>query len=204
MKWVGEQKQFQTQKILEKIQKGKNQNKYTQKCLQLCKSWKGPVTSVEELANPDKVEKIVWMELTYYRDTHKSDIVQQPDLFKINKIVHEEQLLNLCALLSGQDPMSGFVTLPSNSEAEKVLSSSETLKLNEDDDAIQVGMNYVTLFLEGDLTTWYISSCTKQNDDGPYTMDHLHQLHNGSNLKRKHPAKTDTDNLKAESIVECH
>ena len=37
-KWIDTQKQFQTAKILEKIKKGKNQCKYTQKCFQLCKS----------------------------------------------------------------------------------------------------------------------------------------------------------------------
>ena len=47
--WVNNQKHFQTQKILEKIEKGKNQAKYTNKCLQLCKSWRGPATRVEEL-----------------------------------------------------------------------------------------------------------------------------------------------------------
>ena len=48
--WVGEQKQLHALKILEKIEKGKNQSKYTQKCLQLCKSWNGTATSVYELS----------------------------------------------------------------------------------------------------------------------------------------------------------
>ena len=51
------------QNFLEKIEKGKNQSKYTEKCLQLCKSWNGSVTSVDELreilkANCGKAEKI--------------------------------------------------------------------------------------------------------------------------------------------------
>ena len=33
--WVDEQKQFHKLKILDKIEKGKNQSRYTQKCLQL-------------------------------------------------------------------------------------------------------------------------------------------------------------------------
>ena len=57
--WVDEQKQFHQLKILEKIEKGKNQSMYTQKCLQQCKGWNGPATSVKELhtilnSNPDK------------------------------------------------------------------------------------------------------------------------------------------------------
>ena len=62
--WVDEQKQFHQLKILEKIEKGKNQSMYTQKCLQQCKGWNGPATSVEELhtilnSNPDKRVKII-------------------------------------------------------------------------------------------------------------------------------------------------
>ena len=98
--WVDEQKQFHKLKILEKIEKGKNQSRYTQKCLQLCKEWNGPATSVEELneilnSNPDKMEQIVRTELSFYRDTHKADVIQQPDLFRINNICHNEQLLQL-------------------------------------------------------------------------------------------------------------
>ena len=29
--------------------------------------------------------KIVQTELSFYRDTHKADVIQQPDLFKLNK-----------------------------------------------------------------------------------------------------------------------
>ena len=35
--WVDEQKQFQQSKIWDKIEKGKNQSMYMQKCLQQCK-----------------------------------------------------------------------------------------------------------------------------------------------------------------------
>ena len=103
--WVDRQKQFHQLKILEKIEKGKNQSKYTQKCLQQCKKRKGPATSVEELHSilnsyPDQRDRIVRTELSFYRDTHKAEVIQQPDLFKIYNISHDEQLLNLCALLA--------------------------------------------------------------------------------------------------------
>ena len=62
-RWVAEQKTYNTQRILAKIEKGKNQTKYTQKCLQACKSWGGPATTVEELnkilqERSDTAEKI--------------------------------------------------------------------------------------------------------------------------------------------------
>ena len=62
--WIAEQKTLQQQKILEKIERGRLQSLYTHKCLQACKSWAGPVTSVEELndilkKNSGNVERIV-------------------------------------------------------------------------------------------------------------------------------------------------
>ena len=64
--------------------------------------------------------------------------------------------------------------------------------------------NCITLFLEGRATTWYVSMCTKHNDDGTYCMDHLHRVHTGSNLLWKLPAKVDKDNLISKAIVECN
>ena len=46
-----------------------------------------------------------------------TDVIQQPDLFKINNVTHDEQLLNLCLLLLGHNPLSDYVTLPSSSDA---------------------------------------------------------------------------------------
>ena len=70
-------------------------------------------------SNPDKREreKIVGTELSFYGDTHKADVIQQPDSFKINGISHDEQLLNLCALLAGHDLARDFVLVPSNKDA---------------------------------------------------------------------------------------
>ncbi|QQP53646.1 Hypothetical protein FKW44_006187, partial [Caligus rogercresseyi] len=91
--------------------KKEKSDEYTQKCLQACKSWGGPATTVEELnkilqERSDTAEKILRTELSYYRDTHKADVIQQPDLFRVNNISSDDQLLNFCALLSGNDPMS--------------------------------------------------------------------------------------------------
>ena len=50
------------------------------KLLQSCKSWGGPVTSIDELddilrALGDLADKIVRTELSYYRDTHKTKVI---------------------------------------------------------------------------------------------------------------------------------
>ena len=73
-KWTNAQKELQRQRIEEKYAKGQNQKNYVNKLLQWCKSWGGPCTSVQELdailkLNCDQVEKIVKIELSYYRHT---------------------------------------------------------------------------------------------------------------------------------------
>ena len=86
--------------------------------MQQCKEWNGPPTSVEELRSilnsyPDQRYKIVRTDLSFYRDTHKADVNQQPDLFKIYNISHDEQLLNLCALLAEIYPSYDLISLTS-------------------------------------------------------------------------------------------
>ena len=110
---------------------------YTDKCLQMCKTWGGPAISVDELndilqKNCDKVEKIVRTELSYYRDTHKTEIVSTPELFKLNKITYDQQLLNLCTLLSGKDVGGKYASLPTNKDVARILSTS-TPTLSADD-----------------------------------------------------------------------
>ena len=103
--WTKEQKKLHEQKILEKLEKAKKNSRYTNKLLIDCKSWGGPVTSVEAIlevlkSNPQKAEQIIRTELAYYRDTHRTDVIATPELFKLNSISHEERLENLTVLLN--------------------------------------------------------------------------------------------------------
>ena len=70
----------------------------------------------------------------------------------MNKISHEEQLLNLCALLSEHDLMLNYATLPSNADVVNRLSSRNSCI--EDEDFVVIGENYVTLIVEGNTNTW--------------------------------------------------
>lgn len=127
----------------------------------------------------------------------------------MNTIPHEERLLNLYALLAEHDPVNDYVSLPSNNDAARVLSSQSNVTSTpstEDDNMMEVGNYYVTLITEGNVDTWYIASYegqNSQNTNGRYTMDHLTRVQQGSDLKWKHPVKTDIINLKPELIVKC-
>ena len=209
--WFGEQKELLKLKIKEKIEKGRKQSMYTDKILQLCKSWGGPAISVEELMTilqkfSDNKEKIVRNELVYYRDTHKSEILSNPGLFKVNKVSYDEQLLNLCTLLAGKDPMVDYVSLPTNADATKLLTTSAaTLTIEKDDEENDIveNRNYVTLISEGNTNTWYIATCIKALGENSFEMDFLHRLDKESNLKWKHPWKPDKAILTDASIVSC-
>ena len=117
-------------------------------------------------------------ELSYYRDTHKTEIVSTPELFKLNKITYDQQLLNLCTLLSGKDVGGKYASLPTNKDVTRILSTSTpTLSADdqdEEDEAIEVGQQYVTLIAEGNKNTWYLATCMTVADDGRCEMEFLH------------------------------
>ena len=179
--------------------------------MQQCKQWNGPANSVEELhailnSNPDKREKIVQTELSFYQDTHKADVIKQTDLFKINGISHDEQLLNLCSLLAEHDLACGFISIPSNKDAATMLlscNSADLTQAHNEEDLTEVGRYYITLMKEGKINIWHIASCEGKNPDGTYKMDHLIRVQRGSDLKWKQPARINKINLKAEPVVEC-
>ena len=106
IEWINDQNRLHKLKLEEKFEKARNQSQYTIKLLQQRKSWGGPVSSIDELnvklhENPDKMEQIVKTELTFYRNTHKAEVIATCSLFKLNKISHEDRLTNLCVLLGG-------------------------------------------------------------------------------------------------------
>ena len=180
-----------------------------QKRLKLCKSWGGPVVSVEELhtilnSHPDQNEVIVRNELIYFRESHKSEVLCNPELFKVNGNTHEERLLNLCALIAEDEECSqSLCSLPTNADAALVVGASSFNMQKEKNADIEVGHFYATLIKEGLLDTWYIATCEGRNDDGTYKMDHLMRVQDGSNLKWKRPTKPDLLNLHSESILDC-
>ena len=71
--------------------------------------------------NPENAEKMVHTEIAYYKDTHKTEVMYCPGLFKLNRITHEDMLTNLCVLLTVEQSAGGFVDLPTNNVAYSIL-----------------------------------------------------------------------------------
>ena len=92
--WTAEQKELQKKKIEKKHSDGRRHDLYVDKLLKICKhEWNGPCLTGDELMNaiathPDLTEKIVTTELSYYRHTHRADMIARPDLFQLRKVRH--------------------------------------------------------------------------------------------------------------------
>ena len=69
-------------------------------------------------SRPDQEEFIVKTELAYFAHTHKTDKIQRPELYRQNKITHEEKVENLLVLLTDDAKQSTATTanLPMNEE----------------------------------------------------------------------------------------
>ena len=156
--WNKQQNFLKDKKILEKLKKANNQSIYTNKLLQTCKSWGGPVTSTEEpedilRAHEDLAEKIVCTELSYYRDTRETEVIYNGDLFKWNKISHEDRLVNLDILLGNNGPDQN-TNLPTKRDAITIRQGNSSAN-DDGDDVTEFKLNkiYVTLWLEDKLPT---------------------------------------------------
>ena len=80
--WTKSQKELQRQRVLTKMAKSAQTQKYQDRLLIKCKTWGGPSTNIEELEEilserPNMQEIIVRTELSYYRQCHRSDIINQ-------------------------------------------------------------------------------------------------------------------------------
>ena len=70
------------------------QSQYVNKLLARCKSWGGPVVSIPELEavivmkrHHDEAETVVKTELTYYKHTHRTEVIASPSLFKLIRVM---------------------------------------------------------------------------------------------------------------------
>ena len=150
-----------TKKILEKLKKVNNQSIYTNKLLQTCKFWGRLVTSIDELndilgGRGDLTEKIVCTEFSYYRDTHKTEVIYNGDLFKLNKISQEDRMVNLGILLGNNNPDQN-TTLPTNRDALTIIQGNSSTNDEGDDMAeFELTKIYVTLWLKDELPVWYL------------------------------------------------
>lgn len=211
--WNVEQKKLLQENIRQRRHKLENQEKYTIKMLEDCKSWGGPVTSVSQLkeairTHPDQQVKLVKSELVYYRNTHKHEITANPDLFRIN-IPPEERAENLSILLldnaniSTSHSASAF-DLPTESELLNVLSNSSehrdehitessTSKLEVND------MCAVVWDIGGD-TTWYLGYVSEVAEES-FSVEHLVRVAHGDHTFWKHPNVKDLQDVDESQIL---
>ena len=99
-------------KIKEKFSTSEESKDCSKKLQPSCKSWGGLCTKSENLqsvllAKPNSQENII-----------KAELITRQDLFKLNKITHQEGLEDLMILLTDDDYVTGSrAGLPSNKDA---------------------------------------------------------------------------------------
>ena len=205
--WNISQRKLLSIRIKAKLEKSEKQKDYSKKLLQTCKSWGGPCTTSEELQNvllakPDIQEKIVKTELTYYRSTHKSDIIALPDLFRLNKISHEERLENLMILLTDDDYATGSLAdLPSNEDALTIIKSGKPTELAATSPDININDTCVIAWYIESTWVWFIGYVKEKLSDEQYLVDHLERVKEGSSLAWKYPNNDDTSTIYSDQII---
>ena len=121
----------------------------------------------------DLTDKIVRIELSYYRDTHKTEVIYNGDLLKLNKISHEDKLIDPGISLDNNNPDQN-TTLSTNRDALTILhGNSSTSDKGNDITEFKLNKEYVTLWLEDELPTWCLGCCISKNDDNSYRTEHL-------------------------------
>ena len=128
--WSKQQNILKDKKNLEKLKKANNQSIHASKLLQTCKFWGGTVTNTDEQedilrGHGDLTEKIVRTELSYYRDTHKTEVIYNGNLFKLNKISHEDRLVDPGISLGNNNPDQN-TTLSTNRDALTILQGNSS------------------------------------------------------------------------------
>ena len=146
--------------------------------------------------NTEIAKKVVWTEVSCYRGTHKTEISYQPNLFKVNRITHEERFINFCVLL-GQEVQE--MNLPSNEEALTILQEKDN-PIEIQHTEIEVNQSYITLWIKKSKHIWYIGHCIGNDNYGTYKIEHLHRVNKSSNLRWKNPTFPDISDVNPENI----
>ena len=210
--WTDAQKVKFKERIEMKLTAAKKSQNYTAKLLDRCKSWGGPCTSVNELhevlqRKPDIQNDIVKYELGYYVHTHKSEKQVKSDLFRMNKISHDEKLENLTILLAGDDcnvTNNTICDLPTNEDVLLAMNEIDPTSSSQNPNRPNLQINELCVSAWQNSVkeyVWYIGYVQKINDDG-YVIDYMHRS-TSSYSKWKYPDVEDVQTAEDAQIVPC-
>lgn len=169
----------------------------------------GPCVTAEELqsiliSKPDTQERIVKVELNYYRTTQKTDMISRPDLYRLNKISHEERLENLLILLSDDDLATGSIAdLPTNDDALAIVQGTiiPTVVNAQVNTEFETNDNCVVLWYINGRWDWFIGYVKERLNDDQYMVDHLERVRSGNNSGWRYPSADDTNTVDHDQII---
>ena len=146
------------------------------------------------LAKPDPQGKIVKTELIFYCTTHKMGMLARPDLFKLNKITHQEHLKNLMILLTDNDYATASIAdLPSNEDALTIIEGKIPFtELTANSSDIKINNTYMIAWHIENTWNWFVGYVKDKLSDNHYAKDHLEILKGGNSTVWKYPGIGDT------------
>ena len=133
--WYKEQRELRAKNIEALIEQGKNRENYVDKVLAKCKSWGGPIVSVEEMkavldAKSDNDQrKILRHEITFQKATHPNDALERKELYLINRQKVSTMIYNLGIILSSdcmREENDGEIFLPTEEDVLTILQTGST------------------------------------------------------------------------------
>ena len=206
--WYSSQKELQHQVMEKKLSKKQKNVDYVLNLAKTCKQWGGPCCSVDELKevlrkNGDIDKKIVKTELSFYIHTHKADRQHRPELFRLINIDMSTQLENLSVLLSNEDNSASQssiaeMILPTNDDALKVLSDDPKEREHQ---IYQPNKMCVSVWYEGEQTTWYIGFFTSIKDDQTFVVEQLVRVERGADLMWVHPSSPILEEVTSDQVL---
>ena len=141
-------------------------------------------------------------ELTYYKHTHRSDVITNSPLFKLIRVTHDERLNNLMILLNQQAVQ--ISRIPKNSDALNFLRNGDQhISDNTEAPTLESGEACRTLWNEGEVLKWYIGYFTKVKNNDLFEVEHVQRCEKESNLKWKYPSKPNIQSLALKQILDC-
>lgn len=117
------------QKSAENAQKVEEKN---EKLLKLCKTWGGPFTEFSELEEATKnikneatLKKMLKSEISFRKLTCPRDVIERPDLYRLNLLSIIQLKENLTILLTTQQNLN-FIEIPGEEQLMEIISKIQT------------------------------------------------------------------------------
>ena len=117
--------------------------------------------------------------LSYFSNTHCTDKLQRPDLYRHIMIRYDEKLENFCILLSDDASTASatLANLPTNEDWVKALTNMQNVDtVNSGETGVEINKPRAVMWIEkNNKIQWYLGYILDINEESKtFEVDHLH------------------------------